>query len=124
MIQPEQVDLVYVGLNNRVAALDRSTGELRWEWKAPKGTTYCTVLVDGDCVFAGVYGYVYCLDARTGAMRWSNPMSGFGVGVTSLATQRASQDGNAQGAASAAASSSAAAAAAASVAATTAATST
>ena len=87
-------DLVYVSIKGHVAALDREDGRLVWRWKAPKGNSYGTVLVDGDRVLAGVYGYVYCLDAITGEQRWANPMKGFGTGVTSLATRRGRTDVN------------------------------
>ncbi len=79
-------DLVFVSMRNTVVALERGSGEVVWWWKSPKGKSYATILVEGDCVFAGVYGYVYCLDAFTGELRWSNMMDGFGRGVTSLAT--------------------------------------
>ena len=109
-VQYNVADLVYVGLRGHVAALDRRTGDLVWRWKAPKGNSYGTVLVDGDCVLAGVYGYVYCLDALTGVQLWTNPMRGFGTGVTSLATQRGSSTVNQQAGAAEAAAQAAAAA--------------
>jgi outer membrane protein assembly factor BamB len=33
-------DLVFVGLNGRVTALETSTGETVWEWRSPKGGGY------------------------------------------------------------------------------------
>ena len=41
-------DLIYVGLNGRVAALDRETGQMVWEWRSPEGATYVSLLVDRD----------------------------------------------------------------------------
>jgi len=78
--------LVFVGFNSRVAALDRDSGEICWSWKAGKGSGYVSLLVDGAALFVSVNGYAYCLDAATGTERWMNPMSGFGVGVTTIAT--------------------------------------
>jgi len=80
--------LVFVGFNSRIAALERETGEICWSWKASKGSGYVSLLVDGDSIFASVSGYTYCLDAATGTERWMNPMTGFGFGVTNLATVR------------------------------------
>ncbi len=77
-------DLVYVGLNRRVIALDRYTGDMVWQWKAPSGSGYVTILLDGDRLVAGVGGYIYCLDPLFGQLVWHNPMRGFGSGVTSL----------------------------------------
>ncbi len=80
-------DLIFVGLNARVAALDRSTGEIIWEWRAPKPPTgYVTLLVDRDLLIASVSGYTYGLDAKTGEQLWFNELKGYGVGVTSIAT--------------------------------------
>lgn len=79
-------DLVFTGFNSRVAALSRATGDIVWSWKAPKGSAYVTLLLDGDLLIASVNGYMYALEALTGEMRWMNEMSGFGFGVTSLAS--------------------------------------
>ncbi len=84
--------LLFVGFNKRVAALDRESGELRWQWRAPKGSSYVSLLLDGDCLFVSVNGYLYCLDAATGEQLWLNQMRGFGTGVTSLASTRGHTD--------------------------------
>ena len=103
-------DLVFTGFNRRVAALDKRTGQIVWQWKASKGRMYVTLMLEGDVLIAGVDGYMYGLDARTGAQLWFNEMSGFGTGVTSLA----SVSGSAQNPGAAAAANAAASAAAAS----------
>ena len=48
--------LLFVGFNRRVAALDKKTGEIRWEWKAPQGHGYVSLLLDGDRLFASADG--------------------------------------------------------------------
>lgn len=83
-------DLLFVGFNSYVVALNARTGEIVWEWKSPSGRGYVTVLADADRLFASVEGYTYCLDANTGQERWYNRLSGFGVGVASLATSQGS----------------------------------
>jgi len=80
--------LVFVGLNSRVAALDRFTGERLWEWRAakPKSGGYVSLLLlDENQLIVSVNGYTYCLDPLTGEQRWVNELTGFGTGVTSLA---------------------------------------
>jgi outer membrane protein assembly factor BamB len=95
-------EIVYVGFNSRVVALDQATGNIVWQWKSPKGTsTYVAVLLDGLRLIASVQGYTYCLDALTGELLWNNPLKGFGVGLPSL-TSVASSSGNASAAAAAA----------------------
>ena len=103
-------DLLFVGFNRRIAALDKETGELVWQWKASHGTGFVTLLVENERVFASVNGYTYCLDAATGAQLWYNELSGFGTGVAFLATTTGSSTAALLGAAAAEASQQAAAA--------------
>ena len=85
-------ELLFVGFNKRVAALDKRSGEIRWQWEAPEGSYYVSLLLDGDDLFVSVNGYTYCLNASTGQQVWLNPMKGFGTGVTSLASTRGHSD--------------------------------
>ncbi|MBW3539775.1 MAG: PQQ-binding-like beta-propeller repeat protein [Planctomycetes bacterium] len=81
------MDLVYVGFNSRVVALDRQTGEIVWQWQSPKGRSgHVAVLVDGDRLIVSVQGYMYCLDPLDGTQLWSNPLTGLGVGIPGLAS--------------------------------------
>lgn len=81
-------DLVFTGFNKRVAALHRDTGSIVWQWKAPSGSSYTTLLLDGDRLIVSVHGYTYALDACTGRQLWANDLPGFGYGVASLVSVR------------------------------------
>ncbi len=83
-------DLVFVGFGKRVVALHRDTGEIFWQWSAPRGTGYAAVLLDGDRLIVSVMGYMYCLDPATGTQMWENELKGLGTGVASLASVRGS----------------------------------
>ncbi len=85
-------DYLYVGFNKRVAALDPKNGDIIWQWKAPKGSGYVSLLVDKGVLYAAAHGYIYALDPRDGSELWSNPMTGFGFGVTAMATVRSTTD--------------------------------
>jgi outer membrane protein assembly factor BamB len=85
---PEAGELVFVGFNSRVAALDRQTGELVWSWKCPRGSGIAALLVDDDRLIVSVQGYTYCLDPASGGEIWSNPLKGMGVGTACLASTR------------------------------------
>ena len=61
-------DVIFVGFNKRVAALDRKTGEIIWQWKASDGHGFVSLLLDGDRLFVSVNGYMYCLEAATGKL--------------------------------------------------------
>ncbi|GAA5123525.1 PQQ-binding-like beta-propeller repeat protein [Luteolibacter yonseiensis] len=77
-------DVIFIGFNRRVAALHRLTGQIIWEWKAPKGSCYVSLLLERDLLVVSVDGYIYGIDPLTGGQLWSNPMTGYGTGVTSL----------------------------------------
>lgn len=87
-------DLIFTGFNKRVAALDRRTGQIVWQWTAPSGSSYISLLLDGDRLIVSVHGYMYALDAMTGRQLWYNEMSGFGYGVASLASVNGTSNGN------------------------------
>jgi outer membrane protein assembly factor BamB len=86
--QRDLANLVFVGFNSRVAALDRHSGEIVWKWKSPKGTGFAAVLLDGDRLIVSLQGYTYCLDPLSGDSLWFNPLSGMGVGLPCLASVR------------------------------------
>ncbi len=86
-------DLVFIGLNRRVIALDRTDGHVVWEWKAPKGSGFVSLLLDGDRLMVGVNGYIYCLDPVFGQVVWENPLKGYGSAVTTIVSVNGSSDG-------------------------------
>jgi outer membrane protein assembly factor BamB len=94
-------DLIFVGFNSRVAALDRYSGELVWQWKSPKGSGFVSLLLDGDRLIASVNGYTYCLEPLFGQQVWVNPLRGFGLGVPSLASVRGMTGASGMGASAA-----------------------
>jgi hypothetical protein len=81
-------DLLFVGLNSRVAALERVTGRIVWEWRCPKPRSggVVSLLVDQELLIASVSGYTYGLDPMTGTQLWFNELKGFGTGVAAMAT--------------------------------------
>lgn len=88
-----QWPLLYVGFNSRVVALDRETGAEAWNWKSPKGSGYPALLVEVPHVYVSVQGYTYCLDAADGEQLWMNPLTGYGMGIATLAVQGQSAGG-------------------------------
>src|SRR5262249_22446764 len=85
-------DLVFVGLNGRVVALNRETGDEVWQWvPATSGHRgFVALTVDSDRLIASDNGYIYCLDARTGQEVWHNPLTGYGTGIAVVVTGRSS----------------------------------
>jgi outer membrane protein assembly factor BamB len=79
--------LVFVGLNGWVAALDRDNGEVVW-YCSELDSGYTTLLLDGDRLIASTNGYLYCLDPQSGRIVWRNPMRGYGTGIAHLVSVR------------------------------------
>jgi outer membrane protein assembly factor BamB len=84
---PSVDQLVFVGLNGWVAALNRDSGEIAW-FCSELNSGYTTLLLDGDRLIASTNGYLYCLDPETGKVLWSNPMTGYGTGIAHLVSVR------------------------------------
>ena len=81
-------ELVFVGLNGYVVALDRDSGTIVWSNNELK-SGYVTLLLDGDRLIVSTNGYIFCLDPLTGRTLWHNPMSGYGFGTpTALVSVR------------------------------------
>jgi outer membrane protein assembly factor BamB len=79
--------LVFVGLNGRVSAVDRDSGEIVWETHE-KWAGDVSLLLDGDRLIAALNGYLYCFDPRDGRVLWQNPLKGYGCGVAALTSVR------------------------------------
>jgi outer membrane protein assembly factor BamB len=84
---PRIDQLIFIGLNGWVVAVDRDSGEVVWKCSELK-SGYTTLLLDGDRLIASTNGYIFCLDPQTGRVVWSNPLRGYGMGVTSLISIR------------------------------------
>lgn len=80
-------ELLFVGIKNCVVAVDRRNGFEIWRAKL-KGSSFVTVLWDGDGLFAASQGEVFRLDPGKGSVLWTNPMKGLGLGVVGLASTR------------------------------------
>lgn len=88
-------DLLFVGFNGRVVALEQRSGDLVWEWKCPKPSgQMMAVLVQENRIYASSAGYTYCLDALNGEQLWNNPLKGLGTGVPCLATAESGSSGS------------------------------
>ena len=85
--------VVFIGFNKRVVALDQNTGQVVWDWTCPTGSGYVSLLLTDDRhLIVSVSGYTYCLDPATGQQMWFNELKGYGVGVASLASWGGSSD--------------------------------
>jgi outer membrane protein assembly factor BamB len=84
---PSVEQLVFVGLNGWVAALDRDSGEIIW-CCSELHSGYTSVLLDGDRLIVSTNGYLYCLDPQNGKVVWQNPMKGYRTGIAHLVSVR------------------------------------
>ena len=81
-------DLVFLGLNGTVAAIEKQTGQIVWSNAINRGFLgsgmFVTLLCDDQRVFAHTNGKIYCLEILTGRLLWSNGLEGYGYGFGSL----------------------------------------
>ncbi len=63
-------DMIYVGGDNGLFAVDARTGTQRWYFATEHTVESSPSVVDGLVYFGGKDGYLYCLDAQTGVERW------------------------------------------------------
>jgi outer membrane protein assembly factor BamB len=88
-----QKDLLIIGCNGYVSALQTSNGEELWRTKLREGALGgsrghdVTVLIDGDQVYAGCSGRIYAINRENGAIIWSNDLKGLGFNEVALAKQ-------------------------------------
>jgi outer membrane protein assembly factor BamB len=83
--------LIFIGLNGYVVALDRTTGEIVWSNNELKDG-YVSLLLDGDQLIVSTNGYIFCLSALTGQIRWQNPLRGYGEGVATMVSVHGSSE--------------------------------
>jgi outer membrane protein assembly factor BamB len=83
-------DLLYIGCNGFVAAIDPETGDERWRTPLVPGLlseTTCEdvcVLEHQGQVFAGCHGNLFCLDGAKGRILWRNELRGMGFNDVTL----------------------------------------
>jgi len=85
-------ELLYIGSNGHVAAVDPGTGNEVWRtvlgggglFTSTRSQDVCVLQHDGR-VFAGCYGHLFCLDAATGSVLWQNGLQGMGFNDVTLA---------------------------------------
>ncbi len=84
-------ELLFIGSNGHVAAIDPETGAEAWRTVLSSGGLFATttmadvtVIQHGDRVFAGCYGHLFCLDAATGTVIWQNGLKGMGYNDVTL----------------------------------------
>jgi outer membrane protein assembly factor BamB len=83
-------ELVFIGINGIVVALDRETGDEVWKWQPSTRMGFVSLVVDGDRLVVSDNGYIYCLEAMTGRQLWHNPLTGYGTGIAIVATAASS----------------------------------
>ena len=88
------LNYVFVGTSGQVAAIDKSTGQTLWKTRIKSGfitpgTSFVTLLVDGNKVYAHTSGQLFCLDAASGQILWTNDLPQMGYQLASLATSGA-----------------------------------
>jgi outer membrane protein assembly factor BamB len=93
-------DMVFVGVNGRVLALDRHSGRSIWETRLKGsilglGGGFVNLFFDRGDIFAHTNGRLFCLDSMSGRIKWENPLKWFGYEIATLASVSGSSGGQA-----------------------------
>jgi outer membrane protein assembly factor BamB len=88
-----QKEMIILGCNGYVVAIDSTTGAESWRVKLRPGPlggsrgSDVSVLVNADRVYAGCSGRIYALRITDGTILWQNELSGIGFNEVALAMQ-------------------------------------
>lgn len=85
-------DILYVGIDKHIIAIDAVTGTELWRRKLDHGGSLVTILVKGPCIFAASDGYVFCLDRYMGQVLWTNELKKLGWSAVMMAVAGATTD--------------------------------
>jgi outer membrane protein assembly factor BamB len=85
-------DILTIGSNGYVSAIQTSDGKELWRTKLREGFlgsggSDVSVLIEGDKIFAGCAGRIYALRASDGKILWDNDLKGLGFNQVSLSRQ-------------------------------------
>jgi outer membrane protein assembly factor BamB len=83
----DHTDLLFVGTEGHVRAIDKRTGKDVWDTDLPgTGFDIVSLVHEPGVLFAGSKGLLFALDPRTGAILWKNELKGLGHGHMVLAS--------------------------------------
>ena len=86
-------DILIIGCNGYVSAIETETGKELWRTKLREGFfggskgSDVSVLFENNKVFAGCSGRLYALDASDGHILWANDLEGLGYNEVAMAMQ-------------------------------------
>ena len=86
-------EVIVIGCNGYVLAINSKTGEELWRVKLRAGVlggsrgADVSVLADGDKVYAGCSGRIYAIRINDGSILWQNELNGIGFNEVALAMQ-------------------------------------
>ncbi len=87
----KQQNYLYILSNSRVAAIDKKSGEIKWEVKANQylsgktGLTFGQISVEDNKIYIGSTGVLLCLNCKDGSLVWKNELKGWGYHFVSMA---------------------------------------
>lgn len=82
-------ELLFVGTNGHVLALEKRTGKTVWTTSLPKtGWPLVAVVYEDEMLYCAAAGRVFAIEPRRGRIRWTNPLRGMSSSSVYLATAR------------------------------------
>jgi outer membrane protein assembly factor BamB len=86
----KQKQVFFIYSNGRVAAINKTNGEIIWEVKlkayVKSSIAYAvgSIQVEGDKLYVAVSGIMVCLKAKDGSLVWKNELKGWGYNFVSF----------------------------------------
>ena len=79
-------DILLLGLKKSVTAFHRANGTVLWKTHLPNGNgaAFISLVSDTQRVYATCAGAITCLDLFSGEVIWSDPLRGYGYGISGL----------------------------------------
>jgi len=83
--------VIYLGVKGCAMALDSASGQQLWTTSL-KGSDFVNIVLEGGNLYATTRGEIFCLDPNSGSILWHNPLTGFGLGLVSIAGEGIAQN--------------------------------
>eukprot|EP01130_Rhizamoeba_saxonica_P018325 TRINITY_DN9119_c1_g2_i2.p1 TRINITY_DN9119_c1_g2~~TRINITY_DN9119_c1_g2_i2.p1 ORF type:complete len:120 (+),score=1.95 TRINITY_DN9119_c1_g2_i2:400-759(+) len=77
-------NMILVGMNGNIAAVDKQSGDTVWVTKLPNKIYFVSLGTVKNRYFASCWGYLYKFDTESGSILYNNNLKGMGYHTVSF----------------------------------------